>query len=190
MFGRIKGTVLVACVKALRAKREEAAPLLGESARRFLGEERVLPSSWYDESVAFDLYRAFARLTGGKVGTRTWQEMGRQAATLHAVESYRHVVRARDTASILCQSGIALFQSQHDTGKLKAVMTGPCSAAIEIQGFGAMCTEWSHMIAGYLRGLVEVTGAQEIDVRIERVDLTKKDAEYTVRWRTPVQSDG
>jgi hypothetical protein len=186
MFGRIKGTVIVACVKALRARRDDALPMLGEAAQRFLGPERVLPSSWYDEAVAFELYQAFARLIGGgRSPMRTWHEMGRQAATIHAVESYRHVVQARDTASILCASGVALFQSQHDTGKLKATMVGTHTAHIEIRGFGAMCSEWSHMIAGYLRGLVEVTGATDIEVRIDSVDLAHKDACFTVSWREP-----
>jgi hypothetical protein len=185
--GRIKGTVIIACVKALRGQRDAAMPYLSERARRFLGDERVLPSSWYEEALAFELYRTYARVAAGGNTMRVWHEMGRQAARIHAAEAYRHVVKARDTASILCTGGPALLHSQHDTGKLTATILEPGQARVEVRDFGPMCSEWSHMLAGYLRGLAEATSAQHIEVRILEVDLAKRDAVFAVAWQEPAK---
>jgi hypothetical protein len=134
--------------------------------------------------VAFELYCTYARVsTPGVASVRVWHEMGRVAARGHAEEVYRHVVRAGDTTSILCNAAIALFQSQHDTGKLKCELIEKGKVSVELEGFGAMCSEWSHMIAGYLRGLAEATSARDIDVRTEETNCSKGRAAYRVSWR-------
>jgi hypothetical protein len=183
VFGRIKGTVLVGCVKALRKRRAEAGPLLSARAQELvLGSERVLPSSWYDEELAFELYRAFARIALGGSSVGTWHEMGRLAALGHAAEIYRHLIRTRDTPRIMTEGAVVLFSAQHDTGKLSSELVAPGEVRVQVKGFGAMCPEWCHMIAGYLVGLAESTGAEKVHVRHVAYDFAAKDASYTVTW--------
>jgi hypothetical protein len=185
--GRIKGTVLIDCVKALRNHRDAASPFLSaEKARALvLGNERVLASSWYDETLAFELYRTFARVRLGGAGVRVWHQMGRMAARAHAAAAYKHLVKARETTRIMTEGAVLLFSAQHDTGKLTSEVVKPGEVLVEVKGFGAMCPEWRHMIAGYLVGLAEATGAEHVNVAHHEGDPRAKDAAYTLTWLAP-----
>jgi hypothetical protein len=180
---------MIDCVKALR--RQEGRGLVAALAQRarelVFGNERVLASSWYDEAVAFELYRAFARARLGGPGVRVWHQMGRLAARGHAAAAYKHLVKARDTLRIMTEGAVLLFSAQHDTGKLTSNVVGPTAVLVEVKGFGAMCPEWRHMIAGYLVGLAEATGAEQVGVTHLEADPRSRDATYEVTWltRTP-----
>ena len=187
MNGRIKGTVLIDCVKALRNCRDEASPFLSSERARaiVLGNERVMAASWYDETLAFELYRTFARVRLGGAGVRVWHQMGRLASRAHAEVTYKHLVKARDTARIMTEGAVLLFSAQHDTGKLTSNLVQPTEVHVEVKGFGAMCPEWRHMIAGYLVGLAEATGAQHVGVTHLESEIGSKDAAYSVSWLGP-----
>jgi hypothetical protein len=186
--GRIKGTVLIDCVKALRNCRDEAASFLSSERARalVLGSERVLAASWYEETLAFELYRTFARARLGGAGVRVWHQMGRLAARAHAAATYKHLIQARDTTRIMTEGAVLLFAAQHDTGKLSSRSSGPNEVEVEVKDFGAMCPEWRHMIAGYLVGLAEATGAEHVGVTHMESDPRSKDASYSVSWSSPV----
>ncbi len=181
MHGRIKGSVLVSAVKALRMQREKAEPLLSEAGRRYLNEERVMVGSWYPEQDAFEIFRAFAQLHMPGMGVKAWVEMGRVAALQHSREHYRHLMAERDTQQLMGKAG-ALFKNQHDTGELTATTEQVGQAAVTLVGFEALCSEWSQMIAGYLTGLVQATGSENVSVRIVERDFAKGDASFAVTW--------
>jgi hypothetical protein len=185
--GRIKGTVLIDCVKALRHFRDDAASFLSSERARalVLGNERVLAASWYDETLAFELYRTFARVRLGGAGVRVWHQMGRLASRAHAEAAYKHLVKARETTRIMTEGAVLLFSAQHDTGKLTSQVVRANEVRVEVKGFGAMCPEWRHMIAGYLVGLAEATGAEQVNVLHHETDPRAKDASYTVTWLAP-----
>jgi len=184
MHGRIKGTVLVSAVKALRTQRDKAEPLLSESARRYLHEERVLLASWYPEADGFEIFRAFLLINMPGAGIKAWVEMGRIAALQHSRDHYRHLIAERDTRQLMSQAGV-LFKSQHDTGEMIASIERMGEAFVTLSGFGALCSEWSHMICGYLTGLLQATGCANVSVKVIDRDFSKGDASFRMTWTDP-----
>ena len=60
---RVKGSLVVGAVKALRAQGAPAREALPEHVRHYL-DHRILVSSWYSEDDAMELYVAMARALG------------------------------------------------------------------------------------------------------------------------------
>lgn|GEM_PF-2534845 len=180
---KVKGTNLIASVKLLRKNKEAARAALPPELHRYL-EERVLPTSWYPEADMAVLLRAMAPILR-KLGPDPFELMGRAALREHMQGVYAHLLRA-DRAT-LARRVSALWQSQHDTGRLTMVELGPGRARFELVEYGHPSREMCATIRGYLmEALAAAAGCT--DVRAAKVSCVLDGADrcaWDCVWREP-----
>lgn len=145
-MARAKGTSLLSAVKWLRKSREAALATLPPPLHHYL-EERIQIASWYPEQDLVELVRALARILPVGVG-RIYEQMGRLSARDQLTGVYRHLLAGGDVLS-LPRRGLALWQSQHDSGRLKLTLEGPGAARIELADFALPSREMCEILLGY-----------------------------------------
>jgi hypothetical protein len=145
-MARAKGASLLSAVKWLRKNREAALATLPPHLRHYL-DERIQIATWYPEEDLIELIRALARVLPVGVG-RVYEQMGRLSARDQLTGVYRHLLEGGDRLS-LPRRGLVLWQSQHDSGRLKLTMEAAGSARIEIADFALPTREMCQILMGY-----------------------------------------
>ncbi len=54
---------------------------------------------------------------------------------------------------------------------------------------GALYPEWCQMIAGYLTGLVQATGSENVTAKVVERDFVKGNAAFRLSWTEPPRED-
>lgn len=161
-MAKVKGTNLIAAVKLLRRHRDAARASLPPALHPYL-DARVLPTDWYPEEDLVALLRALAPLLRDAAAD-PFELMGRAALRDHLEGVYEHLLKG-DRRS-LARRVSALWQTQHDTGRLAMIEQGPGRARWELTGYGHPSREMCGTIRGYVLEALTATGFG--DVRITK----------------------
>jgi hypothetical protein len=171
----VKGSNLVEVVKLLRRQRDRARAELAPTLHRYL-EERVLVTSWYPEADLVAILRVAAKWIGTG-SSDAFELMGRVAMRDHLRGVYERLLTG-DPTTLPRRVG-ALWQSQHDTGRLSFHQTGPGRGHFHLEEFGDPSRELCAIICGYLHeGLVQ---GQFAEPRIWKAGCVL-DGEKLCRW--------
>ncbi len=179
-MARIKGVAMLNCLKALRARKEEARTVLPAPLRWYL-DERIMVSGWYPEEDQLELIRALAQVLPAP-GMDMYEFMGRFTAERDLAGLYEHMVKQGDPQWTL-RRGPAIWRSYHDTGTLSVTFEGPGSARLELSDYGLPSSEMCRVLLGWYGQLVRMTGAREVEISETRC-RQRKDAAcvWEVKW--------
>jgi hypothetical protein len=155
-MAKAKGTTLISSVKFLRQHRDAARALLPEALHRYL-EERVIPTSWYPETDLLELIRATARLVPG-AGADVFETMGRITAREHLEGTYAHLVDGKGDPLSIPSRAFALWASQHDSGRITALLEGPDRVRIDVVDFAIPSREMCAVVGGYVVETLRLAG--------------------------------
>ena len=153
-MAKVKGTNLIAAVKLLRRNRAAALASLPAALHPYL-EQRVLPTSWYPEEDLVALLRAMAPLLRDATAD-PFELMGRAAVRDHMEGVYEHLLKG-DRGS-LGRRVAALWQTQHDSGRLTLIEQGPGRARWELEGYGHPSREMCGTLRGYVLEALSAMG--------------------------------
>lgn len=179
-MARIKGVAMLNCLKALRARKEEARTLLPAPLRWYL-DERIMVSGWYPEEDQLELIRALAGLLP-ETRIDVYEFMGRFTAERDLAGLYGHMVKQGDPQWTL-RRGPAIWRSYHDTGTLSVTFDGPGMARLELSDYGLPSSAMCRVLLGWYGQLVRMTGAREVEIGETRC-RQRKDAAcvWEVKW--------
>jgi hypothetical protein len=179
---KTKGTNLIGAVKFLRRRRDEARAALPARLHHYL-DERVLPTSLYPEEDLVALLQAMAPMLKG-VGGDVFELMGRAAVREHMEGVYEHLLKG-DRLSFARRVS-ALWQTQHDTGRLALVEGGEGRARYELTEYGHPSREMCGTIRGYILEALARSGFAEVKVRKAGCVLDGLDrCSWECSWREP-----
>jgi hypothetical protein len=177
---KVKGTNLIGAVKFLRRHKEQARRALAAPLHHYL-EERILPTSWYPEEDLVALVRAMAPLFG-ELSADAFEQMGRAAVREHMEGVYEHLLKGDRLT--LARRVSALWQTQHDTGRLSLVPTGRGRARYELADYGHPSREMCATIRGYLLEALERSGFAGVEIEKTRCVLDGAErCVWECRWQ-------
>lgn len=151
-MGNAKGSAVLAAVKLLRSRRDEAATLVPDGLRRYL-DERIVLGAWYPEEDLIGLFSACAPLLSAP-RDQVFEVMGALAAGTHLEGVYSDLLlrgalsRAR-----------SLWRTQHDSGALSITKETPTSATYELVGWEHSSPQYCRILGGYFAELHRLSGA-------------------------------
>ena len=184
---RIKGTLLLARLRFLRAKGEGALEqviqtMSAEEQRQLRG--MILPSSWYPLQLLRGLESAMVAALRYASRTELFRDMGAATATanLTGTGSQRVYVRESDPHFLLRHSPY-IYASAHTSGSRSYEPTGEHSAVLrttrsEVHREDCLTT------VGWLGRAIEIAGGR--DVRVVETQCSAEGApccEYRCEWR-------
>ncbi len=161
-MARTKGASVLSSVKWLRKHREAALKELPPRLHYYL-DDRIQIASWYPEEDLIELIRALARVLPVGVG-KVYEQMGRLSARDQLAGVYHHLLEGGDVLS-LPRRGLVLWQTQHDTGRLKLTIEGPGSARIEIVDYALPTREMCGILTGYTAEMFEMADLKSPAIR-------------------------
>jgi hypothetical protein len=153
-MAKAKGTTLLSMVKFLRSQRERAASVLPSDLHSYL-DQRIQPSSWYPEADLLEMLRAMLSLLPGDRETNL-QRMGAAIAREHMEGVYGHL-RA-DEPDTLVRRAVALWGSQHDSGRFQIEIEGPGRARYEVRDYALPSPEMCSIFRAYFVETQRVAG--------------------------------
>lgn len=155
-----KGISLIDMVKFLRARREDAIPLLPEPLRRYL-DARINIAQWYPEEDMIGLVRVLVQLMPPTTEPAL-RVIGRLNARHHVSGAYAHLFADADLARLPLRAR-SLWKAMHDTGDLRMVVADG-EAEVEISGYGYPSAEMCEMIQPYLEELFASAGLAKVRI--------------------------
>jgi hypothetical protein len=184
-LARTKGTNLIGAVKFLRRHREAARAALPPALHHYL-EERVLPTSWYPEEDLVLLLRAMAPLIGD-VGGNVFEVMGRVTLREHMDGVYERLLKGDPLT--FARRVSALWQMQHDTGRLTLEMLGSGRGRYELADYGHPSREMCATIQGYIQEALVASGFAALEIRKTRCTLDgARSCVWECTWQEPPAS--
>jgi len=164
---KTKGTNLIGAVKFLRRNREAARAALPPALHHYL-EDRVLPTSWYPEEDLVALLRVMAPMIGDAPGS-VFELMGRITLREHLGGVYERLLKG-DPLSFARRAS-ALWQMQHDSGRLAFIEEGPRRALFELADYAHPSREMCATIQGYVHEALAASGFAALEIRKTRCTL-------------------
>jgi hypothetical protein len=171
----VKGSNLVGVVKLLRRQRKLARAELPPALHRYL-DERVLLTSWYPEADLLAILRVVAKWIGSD-SADAFELMGRAAMRDHLGGVYGRLLTG-DPTTLPRRVG-AIWQAQHDTGRLGFHQTGRGRGHFLLEEFGHPSREMCSIICGYLHEALE--RGRFADPRVWKAGCVL-DGEKQCRW--------
>lgn len=175
-MAKAKGTNLLSAVKFLRRHREAARAALPPALHHYL-EERVLPTSWYPEEDLVGLLRVMAPMIG-EGGDGAFELMGRITVREHMDGVYERLLKGGDPLNVARRAS-ALWQTQHDTGRLAIRDSAPGRARFELADYGYPTREMCVVVTGYIHEALVASGFAGLAIRKTRCIL---DGHETCVW--------
>jgi hypothetical protein len=181
-MAKAKGTTLLSLVKFLRSQRERALAVLPASVHGYL-DQRIQASSWYPEEDLLALLRGMLELVPG--GRREKLErLGAAVAREHLEGVYAHL--RSDDAATLARRSVALWASQHDSGRFSVLLEAPGRARYEVRGYALPSSEMCAILEGYFAETLRVSGWSGVAIAKQTCVLDGADAcSWQVTWREP-----
>jgi hypothetical protein len=181
-MAQVKGTAMLDLVRFLRSERERALPLVPPELRHYL-DERVFESRWYPEQDLIPLVRVCAELAGGDF-EKTLHGFGRITARSHLDGGiYAHLGADGDPRSIAIKA-VALWSSQHDTGKLRMEIEKDGLASLRVDGYSHSSPEMCLILTGYFQEFVDLSKLPNPRITKRRcVSEGDPRCEWELRWR-------
>ncbi len=188
MIGKVKGTLLIARMKYLRAQGEDSAERvlrrLSEEDRRVLADT-ILPSTWYAAGVLQRLETTTAALLARGDREHLFREMGRFSAetNLGPAGVQRPYLRVGDPQFLLRQVP-QMYATQHDTGRREYVQVGERSAVLRTVDAEETSLDDCLTTIGWLVRGIELSGGRAVKV-VEPVCRARGGAacEYHCEWQ-------
>jgi hypothetical protein len=141
-MAKVKGTILVPLVKALRARKEEARALLAPELQHYL-VDRVLVTGWYDEQDHLDLLRVLGLL----MGVADYRPMGHALAHFELEGVYKAALHVGDAMRTV--HGFTRFWPfNHDTGRVD-ITERPGGATLTLTGYALVAREICDIVTGF-----------------------------------------
>ena len=160
--GHVKGSIFVKVVKSLRARREQAEPLIPQHLRSYL-DCRVLGTEWFPEADYLELMKVVAQLVdSGEV--EVWEFLGRDSARVDYEGLYRQFIVGKVPAAALRGVQI-MWPLRHDTGTVTIDLQGPGKAAVHLRGYALKAPEVLRAIQGTIWQTLHMAGATDIRLR-------------------------
>ncbi|MEM8993160.1 MAG: DUF2378 family protein [Acidobacteriota bacterium] len=178
-MAKIKGTGVVSVVRLLRDRRDHVEPILAADLRPYL-DQQVLVASWYPESDFLGLLRAMAHFTP-KSGGDSWLWLGGHCAQVDLVEVYASMVQRGNIWGTL-ERFPRLWRLYHDSGKADVGMVKAKEARVFVRDFAFADEDFCRFLSGYLDRMLQLAGAQKIEVRAMRLGGVGRAATWNVRW--------
>ncbi len=187
IIGKVKGTLLVARMKYLRAQGSDSAERvlrrLSEEDRQLLAGT-LLPDSWYAAGVLQRLENTIAAILARGERHRLYRDMGRYSAetNLGPAGLHRPYLREGDPQFLLRNVPL-LYGTQHDAGRRDYVQTGQRSAVLRTLEAEETSVDDCLTTVGWLERGLELSGGRT--VRVEERACRAKGAEacqYHCEW--------
>jgi len=140
----------------------------------------VTATEWMSVADAERIYVAAAPLLhAGR--TQQVRLVGRDIARAHLNGLYRCILRAM-TVPLLLEQTARLWGTYNRKGKLAAAVSDvPRCAQVTLEGYPDYPAALRDVLAGYILGSIELTGAR--DGRVVHDDMDPARWRYTVTWR-------
>jgi hypothetical protein len=161
-MAKAKGTTLIGAVRHLRKNRTRALEILPPALHHYL-EERITESRWYPEADLHQLLEAMLEMIPGP-RDEVLAQLGAASARDHLEGIYSHLRGGRSDG--LARRAIALWSSQHDTGRFEMTTPTAHEAIMTVRDFGHPSEIMCGILGGYLAETLRVDGA--VDVVIEK----------------------
>ena len=177
-MGKSKGIALVGIVRLLRANRARAAELLPADLQHYL-HERIQTSAWYPTPDLSGLLGALGKLLQPGSPDVALEQLGAASARLQA-GIYRDLLIGFGSTS----RAFALWSTQHDSGELRRTREGPDRTRFELVDFHDTSREICLMLAGYLKGALELNGLD--DAHVEKLQCRlwgDRACAWTASWK-------
>jgi len=182
-MARTKGTTLVGAVRFLRSRKERARELLPSGLHHYL-DGRIQESSWYPEEDLVGLLEAMLPLMPGE-REDVLREMGVQSARDHLDGVYRHL--RFDSIDAIPRRAVALWGSQHDTGRFDVATTAAGEVVMTVRDFGHPSETLCGILGGYFVETIRMTGATNV-VGAKQACVVRGDTECV--WRITYDGAG
>jgi hypothetical protein len=180
-MAKAKGTTLLSLVKFLRKNRERAQGVLTEGLVHYL-DERVQPSSWYPEEDLLGLLRGMLALVPVP-RDEMLEQVGRGAAREHLEGVYGHLKPEDGDPEGLARRSVALWASQHDSGRFRVDRDAPGRATFVVRDFALPSPEMCGILGGYFGECLRLIGARDVGVAKRACCLRGDDAcRWLVTW--------
>ncbi len=186
--GKIKGTLLMARLRYLRAQGPEAE---GRVVRRLSSSDQavvggvVLPSTWYPAPRRLRLESTIAAVLERGDRVRLFLDMGRFSAdaNLGPAGVQRPFLREGDPQALL-QNVPRMYVAQHTDGERTFERLGPTTAVIRTTGGGEVTAEDCLTAVGWLERAIQLCGGAGVRV-VETSCRARGGAacEYRCEWR-------
>lgn len=193
--GKIKGTLVIARMKYVRAQGpEDSERVLRRLTRADQAVLRgmLLPSTWYPADLLARLEMTIAAVLANGDRRALFLALGRFSADTNLGEHgvQRPYLRAGDPHFLL-RSVPRMYASQHSDGTRTYEQTGPRSAAIRTLDGGAPDAEDCLTTVGWLRRAVELSGGHAVIVAETRCRAEGAPCcEYAVSWAPAPAAQG
>lgn len=168
MIGKVKGNLLLARMKYLRAQGVESAERvlrrLTEEDRRVLSDA-ILPGAWYAAGVLQRLETTIAALLARGDRKQLFRDLGRFSAETNLGQDgvQRPYLRQGDPQFLL-RHVPQLYGSQHDTGRREYLQTGERSAVLRTLDAAEVSADDCLTTIGWLERGVELSGGRAVRV--------------------------
>ena len=188
MIGKVKGTLLIARMKYLRAQGTESADRvlrrLSEEDQRVVGG-MLLPSTWYPAGVLLRLETTIAALLARGDRHQLFRDMGRFSAetNLGPTGVQRPYLREGDPQFLL-RHVPRMYSAQHSAGRREYQQTGERSAVLRTLEAEEASVDDCLTTVGWLERAVELSGGRSVRV-VERQCRVNGGAncEYHCEWQ-------
>jgi len=175
-MAKAKGTTLVGAVRFLRKNRERAAAVLPAELQHYL-DEQISVAAWYPESDLHGLLRATLELIPG-ARDEVLAGLGANAAREHLEGIYAHL--GGGGVEGLSRRAVALWSSQHDTGRFEMERLSETESRLTVRDFGHPSELMCGILGGYLTETLRFEGATDVAMVKESCVLRGDDA---CTWR-------
>jgi hypothetical protein len=176
-----KGTNLIELVKILRSRRAEAQERVPPALRRYL-DERVMESKWYPEADVLELTRVLAGMLPSPDGQDVYAMLGVFNARNHVEGVYAHLLSDAEPMQLPIRLG-ALWESLHDTGRLRVRTLATGRAHAELENYGYPSREMCRMVGGYVGEAYRMAGVSDPRVAEEQCTLDGAGScTWTITW--------
>ncbi len=162
-MAKTKGTTLIGAVRFLRSQKDRARKLLPPELHRYL-EEQIRESSWYPEADLMALLEAIVPMLPGH-RDEVLAAMGAQTAREHVEGIYSHL--RFDASEGMSRRAVALWASQHDTGRFDVAFVAPGETRMTVRDFGHPSELLCGILGGYFAEMLRLTGAADVSVTKE-----------------------
>jgi len=173
LFTKMKGSLMLGYVKFFKSVKDERMPSYLTDQDRQVLAERILQSSWYPAETARHVIRALFEVAG-KENPDAARQWGRFSAQSIVPTTYKSFIKPGDPSETLKSfRRIILTFVDVEGFQVEEEKPGLLRARIADPGDDPIFIPFVHMLAGFIEGLVEIAGAQDINCSVKKDEDAK-----------------
>ena len=141
----------------------------------------IVPGSWQPEKAFVSLLEAIELLYGDK-SYKVSKDIGLSSARENISRFYKIFIHFGDPAFVISRAG-RVWGQIHNTGEMTGEKLSNNSAAARVRGYALPSKAFCSYLAGYMTGILEMSGANNISVQETKCVLGGGDCcEFTATW--------